>query len=100
MKSWKEVIEITYTFINSNKVKNMKQKIRCDMHPSGVNFEAVGELKLKMVERDPFYNYCMNDRKLNQQGSYVFKTSCTQAKIALCMADMVMASSTDTVSWM
>ena len=84
-KSWKEVIEITDTFINSNKVKNMKQKVRRDMHPSGVNFEAVGELKSKMDERDPFYIYRINDRKLNQQGSYVFKTSHTQAKIALCM---------------
>ena len=100
-KSWKEVIEITDTFINSNKVKNMKQKVRRDMHPSGVNFEAVGELKSKMDERDPFYIYRINDRKLNQQGSYVFKTSRTQAKIALCMADTVMASSTkNTVSWM
>ena len=84
-KTWEEVIEITDTFINSNKVKNVNQKVRQDMHPSGVNFEAVGQLKSKMDGRDPFYIYRINDRKMNQQASYVFKTSRTQANIALSM---------------
>jgi hypothetical protein len=55
------------------------------MHPSGVNFEAVGQLKAKVDSRDPYYIYRVNDRKLNQQESFVFKTSRTQAKIALSM---------------
>lgn len=85
-KSWEEIEEITDTFINKIKVKNVKQKIRKSMHPSGANFEAVGELKSKVDEKDPFYIYYrINDRKLNHQKSYVFKTSRTQAKIALSM---------------
>ena len=61
-KSWEEVIQVTDSFINTNKVKNVKQKVRQDMHPSGVNFEAIGQLKSKINARDPFYIYCVNDR--------------------------------------
>lgn len=56
-KSWEEIEEITDTFINKTKVKNVKQKVRKSMHPSGVNFEAVGELKSKVDKKDPFYIY-------------------------------------------
>lgn len=84
-KSWEEVIKITDTFINTNKVRNVKQKVRKSMHPSGVNFEAVGQLKSKVDDQDPYYIYRVNDRKLNQQKSYVFKTSRTQANIVLSM---------------
>ena len=84
-KSWEEVVEVTDRFINTNKVKNVKQKVRQDMHPSGFNFEAVGELKGRVTKRDPYYIYSVNDRKLNGQASYVFKMSKIQANLALSM---------------
>ena len=84
-KSWEEVVEVTDRFINTNKVKNVKQKVRQDMHPSGFNFEAVGELKGRVTKRDPYYIYSVNDRKLNKQASYVFKMSKIQANLALSM---------------
>lgn len=84
-KGWEEVIDVTDRFIDTNKVKNAKQKVRQEMHPSGINFEAVGELKAKVTERDPYYVCCVNDRKLNGQASYVFKTSKIQASLALSM---------------
>lgn len=84
-KSWDEVTNITDAFLNTITVKNMKQKVRKSMHPAGVNFEAVEQLKAKVDSRDPYYIYRINDRKLNEQESFVFKTSCTQAKIALSM---------------
>lgn len=84
-KSWEEIIEVTDNFININKVKNVKQKVRQEMHPSGVNFEAIGQLKSKLDERDPYYIYRVNDRKLNQKASYVFKTSKIQMQLTLSM---------------
>ena len=84
-KSWEEVRKLTDTFINITAVKNVKQKVRMKMNPSGVNFEAVGQLKSKVDYQDPYFIYRINDRKLNQQSSYVFKTSRTQANIALSM---------------
>ena len=59
-----------HRYINSSTAENMQQKVCHDIHPSGVYFEAVGELKSKMDERDPFYIYRINDRMLNQQGSH------------------------------
>ena len=44
------------------------------MHPSGFNFEAVGQLKAKMDHKDPYYIYRVNDRKLNDDPSYVFNS--------------------------
>ena len=84
-KPWEEVIDVTDRFINTNLVKNVKQKVRQEMHPCGVNFEAIGQLKCKVNDRDPYYIYSVNDRKLNQSASYVFKTSKVQIKLALSM---------------
>ena len=57
-KSFEEVIKITYTFINTNAVRNAKQKICIKMNPSGVNFEAVGQLKAKVDRQDPYQKNC------------------------------------------
>ena len=69
MKSWEEVIQVSDSFINT---KNVKQRVRQDMHPSGVNFEAIGQLIFKINAPDPFYIYCVNNRWLNLQADHVF----------------------------
>ena len=81
-KSWDEVKQITDTFINLKKVKNVKQKIRKQMNPYGVNFEVLVHLKSKVDSQDPFYIYRIHDEQLQ---SFVFKTSRTQIKVALSM---------------
>ena len=46
----KDKLHINLQSINTS----MKQNVRQDMHPSGVNFEAIGQLKSKINARDPF----------------------------------------------
>ena len=70
---------------HTKKVRNIKQRVRSELHPSGHNFEALAHLKARMDQEDPLYIYKMNDRRHNNKPSFVFKTSKIQAQLALAM---------------
>ncbi len=85
LKSGKPISEakkVAYSFVDTKKVSNIKNKVKQDLHPTGQNFEAVAHLKARMDSEDPFLIYKVNDRRHNNQPSFVFKTR-QQAMIAL-----------------
>jgi hypothetical protein len=49
------------------------------------NFEALGLLKQKCVEKDKYFIYKINDRSLNGLPSFVFKSSMHMGKLAMDM---------------
>ena len=84
-KSVHEARKIADAFMNMKKVRNIKQRVRSELYPTGHNFEALAHLKARMDQEDPLYIYKMNDRRHNSKPSFVFKASKIQAQLALAM---------------
>lgn len=74
-KSWEEIDNVTKRFVDQQKIRNLKKKATNELHPFGQSLDAVGILKKKTDERDPFLIFKINDRKFNGEPSFVFKTS-------------------------
>ena len=55
--------------------QNLKKKALKEVCPVGHSFEALGMLKETTDKKDKFFIYEINDRSLNGEQSYVFKTS-------------------------
>jgi hypothetical protein len=66
-------------------VRYCKKKTENESHPCGHSFEAVGQLRRRLFDKDPFLIYKVNNRNLNGEPSYVFKTSKIQAQLAVAM---------------
>ena len=66
-------------------MRYFKKKTEKESHPCGHSFEAVGELRSRLLDKDPFLIYKVNNRNLNAEPSYVFKTSKVQAQLAVAM---------------
>ena len=56
-----------------------------EMNPLGHSFEAVSEFKSRISRKDKFLIYRVNDRKMNDSVSYVFKTSQALLQLATWM---------------
>lgn len=78
---------ILLNLLKDQQIRNMKNKIVSEMNPVGHSFEAVAELKSKLIKqgKDKFFIYKLNDGKMNGSTSYVFKTSGCLLKLALSM---------------
>ena len=85
-KSVHEARKIADAFMNTKKVRNIKQRVRSELHPSGHNFEALAHLKARMDQEDPIYIYKINDRRHNNKPSFCVlnkqdtSTTCTPMK--------------------
>ena len=56
-----------------------------EVNPLGENFEALSVFKEKCDEKDEFFAYRVNSRRLNGEPSFVFKSSLHMARLALSM---------------
>ncbi len=83
--TWDDVHKVVDSVIEEGKVKYCKQKTQNEANPFGHSFEAVGELRSRLIEKDPFLLYKINNRNMNGEPSYVFKMSKIQAKLAVAM---------------
>ena len=83
--SWEDVQDVVDSVIDDEKVKYCKKKTERESHPHGHSFEAVGQLRSRLIKKDPFLIYKINSRNLNGDPSYVFKMSKIQAKLAVTM---------------
>ena len=67
---------MTEGLINPNLPKNIKQKVRKELHPEGHSFEAVQLLKTRLDKKDPLYIFDMNDSHFNSdRPTFVFTTN-------------------------
>ena len=64
---------------DANLAKNIKQKVRKELHPVGHSFEAVRLLKSTLDEKDPLFVYEVNDNKFN---NYLCSTSKEKMQLA------------------
>ena len=71
--------------LNDKNNRNLKKKAVHEGNVHGHSFEAVGVLKQKTDNRDPHLIHKINDRRLNGNPSYVFKTSSFKAKMCMSM---------------
>ena len=83
--SWENIQDIVDSVIEEEKVKNLKKKTGKESYPLGHSFEAVGQLRTRLMQKDPFLIYKINSRNLNGEPSYVFKMSRIQARLAVAM---------------
>ena len=84
---WDQLERTTDALLDTKKISNLKAKIK-ETNPASHSFKAVANLKLKSDEKDEYFIYKMNDRRMNPaEPSYVFKTSKLKINIALSMAD-------------
>ncbi len=83
--SWEDVQDVADSVIDDEKVKYCKKKTERESHPHGHSFEAVGQLRSRLIKKDPFLIYKINSCNLNGDPSYVFKMSKIQAKLAVAM---------------
>jgi hypothetical protein len=82
---WGEVTKIASDFGNLKQVQNIKSAVKRDNNPIGENFEALGVYREKCNELDPFLIYKVNNRSLNGEPSFVFKSSKSMAEMAILM---------------
>jgi hypothetical protein len=59
--------------------------LKHEVNPLGENFEALSLFKEKCDEKDKFFVYCINSRRMNGEPSFVFKSSLHMARLALLM---------------
>lgn len=83
--TWEDVINVVDSVVDREKIKNTRKKFKRSERPHGHNFEAVGRLRSKIKDKDPFFIYKINDCNLNGEPSFVFKMSRVQAKLAAAM---------------
>ena len=72
--------------VDNEKMKNVKKKATAGEYVDGHSFEAVAKFKTKVSERDPFFIFSINDRKMNGEMSYVVKCSKVQLRLACAQA--------------
>jgi hypothetical protein len=80
---WSSVKKLSQQFANVKRVQNMKSDIESSMNPIGDNFEALAAFKDRCNETDEFLVFKINNRSLNGEPSFVFKSSLHMAKMAL-----------------
>ena len=66
-------------------IRKVQREIVGITFPDGDSFDAVGDLKRKTDQRDPFFIYKANNGKLNGGQDWVFKTSKLMVQIGLDM---------------
>lgn len=80
---WEEVCKIASDFGNLKQVQNMKTEAKRHANPVGDNFEALGVFRDKCNELDRFLIFRVNNRSLNGEASFVFKSSQMMAEMAI-----------------
>ena len=78
--TWNEIEEVAEQFSDVHAIKNAKKSAAKQKRPHGHSFEAASVLKKKTDLKDLFLIYKANDGSLNEQPSYVFKSSKLRAK--------------------
>ena len=85
-QAWDEIEDLTDTLLNPSLPKNVKQKVRKELHPHGHSFEAVQILKNSLDKKDPLYIFEVNDNQFNSdEPTFVFSTSTGKRKLAATM---------------
>ncbi|CAB3986084.1 Hypothetical predicted protein [Paramuricea clavata] len=83
---WDDIDCLTERLIDPYLPKNVKQKVRKELHPEGHSFEAVQLLKTKLDKKDPLYIFDMNDSRFHSdRPTFVFSTSQEKMLLALKM---------------
>ena len=84
--TWDSVHEVADSILEEGQYcKQKTQNGLAHANPFGHNFEAVGELRSRLMQHDPYLLDKINNRNMNGEPSYVFTMSKTQAKLAVAM---------------
>ena len=81
-ENWEQLDSIGMQLGDLQHTKNLKKKAMKELHPGGHSFEAVAIFKQTTDKRDKYLIYEINDRRLNGEQSYVFKTSKFKLELA------------------
>lgn len=82
---WEDVETVAEKFADMKAVQNVRDAFKRECNPFGENFEALALFREKCNEKDEYLIYRVNNRGLNGEPSYVFKSSLHMAKLALSM---------------
>ena len=82
---WNEVYRITNSNLEQEKIYYAKQKTNTENFSHGLSLEAVASFRCKLLGKNPFFMFRLNNRLMNGKPTFVFKMSCTQADLSLFM---------------
>ena len=80
---WDNILSVTDSTLEREKLYHSERKAKEQEQPHVHSLEAVASLRAKLIERNPFYLYKLNDRNMNDKPTFVFKMSRAQAQIVL-----------------
>ena len=82
---WPQLQFVADSFVDMKRIHNIRAEVQQSMSPDGYNFDALAIFKAKCDSKDKYYIYKMNNRGLNGQPSYVFKSSEAMAQICIAL---------------
>ena len=82
---WDDVYRVANSTLEHEKLQYEKQKGTSENYRHGHSLEAVAAFRTKLLAKDPFFIFRLNDRLMNGKPTFVFKMSRTQADLAIYM---------------
>ena len=73
--SWENVFIIADSTLEREKLYYAKKKAKAENQQYGHSLEAVAALRSKLLSREPFHNFRLNDKNMNGKPTFVFKSS-------------------------
>ena len=80
-----DIEKFAQKFSDTKRLYNIREEVKANLSPFGHNFEALAHFKAKCSDRDKYFIYEVNNRALNDQPSYIFKSSVPMARLAVLM---------------
>ena len=81
--SWEHLEKMAESFTDLKRIHNVRAAARNLANPLGNNFEALAVFKKKCDEKDRYLIFKVNNRDLNGEPSYVFKSSKAMVELAI-----------------
>ena len=79
--SWENAFTIADPTLEREKLCYAKKKAKAESQQYGHSLEAVAALRSKLLSRDPFYIFRLNDKNMNGKPTFVFKSSRIQIQL-------------------
>ena len=83
--SWENIFTIADLTLEREKLYYAKKKAKAENQQYGHSLEAVRAFRSKLLSRDPFYIFRLNDKNMNGKPSFVFKSSRIQIQLVTAM---------------
>ena len=73
--SWENVFNIADSTLEREKLYYAKKKAKVEKQQYGHSLEVVAALRSKLLAREPFYVFRLNDKNMNGKPTFIFKSS-------------------------